>query len=104
MKATLGQALEAYAAAVVRDRTALAPSDGPTGGELGFAALVREQLASTVGALARSESRVVAGLLGKASVQDVVEAVSTAELSLQKFTAVRDRVIAAYQEIMRMPV
>jgi flagellar hook-basal body complex protein FliE len=47
---------------------------------------------------------VVAGLTGKASVQQVVEAVSTAELSLQKVTAVRDRVIAAYQEIARMPV
>ena len=27
-----------------------------------------------------------------------------AELSLQKVTAVRDRVISAYQEIMRMPI
>ena len=36
--------------------------------------------------------------------QDVVEAVTEAELSLQKVTAVRDRVISAYQEIMRMPI
>lgn len=104
MKATLRQALEAYTAAVARGRAALAPADGAAGGDIGFAELVREQLAATVGALARSESTVVAGLLGKASVQEVVEAVSAAELSLQKFTAVRDRVIAAYQEIMRMPV
>ena len=39
-----------------------------------------------------------------ASLQEVVEAVGRAELGLQKVTAVRDRVIAAYQEILRMPI
>lgn len=104
MKTTLGHALAAYTAAVAHGRPALAPADATDGDELGFAALVRDQLASAVGALARGEATAVVGLLGKASIQEVVEAVSSAELSLQKVTAVRDRVIAAYQEIMRMPV
>ncbi len=35
---------------------------------------------------------------------DVVQAVSNAELTLQTVVAVRDRVVNAYQEIMRMPI
>ena len=35
---------------------------------------------------------------------DVVTAVSNAEVTLQTVVAVRDKVIAAYQDIMRMPI
>lgn len=104
MKTTFGQALAAYTAAVADGRPPLAPADGGTAGEPSFAALVREELAAAVDSLAQSEAKAVAGLLGRASIQEVVEAVSSAELSLQKVTAIRDRVIAAYQEIMRMPI
>jgi flagellar hook-basal body complex protein FliE len=41
---------------------------------------------------------------GQANITDVVTAVSAAEVTLQAVTAVRDRVISAYQEIMRMPI
>jgi len=43
-------------------------------------------------------------LLGQGSVSDVVLAVSRAELALQTAVAVRDRVVAAYQDVMRMPI
>jgi flagellar hook-basal body complex protein FliE len=36
--------------------------------------------------------------------QGVVEAFSQAELALQTAVTVRDRVVAAYQEILRMPI
>lgn len=36
--------------------------------------------------------------------QTVVEALSQAELALQTAVTVRDRVVAAYQEILRMPI
>ncbi|GGY43857.1 flagellar hook-basal body complex protein FliE [Parvularcula lutaonensis] len=36
--------------------------------------------------------------------QSVVEALSQAELALQTAITVRDRVVAAYQEILRMPI
>ncbi|WP_424813856.1 flagellar hook-basal body complex protein FliE [Roseococcus sp. YIM B11640] len=45
-----------------------------------------------------------AALAGQGSVTDVVLAVSRAELALQTATAVRDRVISAYQDVMRMPI
>ena len=36
--------------------------------------------------------------------QGVVEALSQAELALQTAVTIRDRVVAAYQEILRMPI
>lgn len=41
---------------------------------------------------------------GEASLTDVVEAVTDAEMTLQTVVAIRDRMLNAYQEIMRMPV
>ena len=43
-------------------------------------------------------------LQGKANVVDVVTAVAETEVALETMVSVRDRVIAAYEEIMRMPI
>ncbi len=40
----------------------------------------------------------------KAELVDVVTAVSDAEVTLQTVMALRDRVIQAYQEIIKMPI
>ena len=41
---------------------------------------------------------------GQANIVDVVNAVNQAEVTLDTVVAVRDKVIAAYQDIMRMPI
>lgn len=41
---------------------------------------------------------------GKANVVDMVTALSETEMALQSIVTVRDRVISAYEEIMRMPI
>jgi flagellar hook-basal body complex protein FliE len=41
---------------------------------------------------------------GQANIVDVVNAVNQAEITLDTVVAVRDKVIAAYQDIMRMPI
>ncbi len=41
---------------------------------------------------------------GKANVVDVVTAVAESETALQTMVAVRDRMISAYEEIMRMQI
>ncbi len=69
-----------------------------------FAAFLRTQLASAEAALRAGETVSSQGLVGKADVQSVVEAVTAAEMTLKEVTAIRDRVVAAYQEIMRMPI
>jgi flagellar hook-basal body complex protein FliE len=50
------------------------------------------------------EEAVKAGLAGRADAQAVVEALAQTELAVQTAVAVRDRVVEAYQEILRMPV
>ena len=49
-----------------------------------------------------AETTSVAGIQGSASVQQVVEAVMSAEQTLQAAVAIRDKVVAAYLEISRM--
>ena len=41
---------------------------------------------------------------GKANIVDVVNAVNAAEITLDTVVAVRDKVVAAYQSIMNMPI
>ena len=41
---------------------------------------------------------------GKANVVDMVTALSETEIAIQSMVTVRDRVISAYEEIMRMPI
>ena len=52
----------------------------------------------------KSEEMSGKGLAGKAGLADVISAVSSAENALDTVVAVRDKVISAYQDIIRMPV
>ncbi|KMO10962.1 flagellar hook-basal body complex protein FliE [Methylobacterium platani] len=54
--------------------------------------------------LRASEAASIAGIQGKASTQQVVEAVMSAEQSLQTAVAIRDKVVAAYLELSRMAI
>jgi flagellar hook-basal body complex protein FliE len=51
-----------------------------------------------------AETQMTQAVQGQGSIIDVVTAVSSAEASLETVIAVRDQVISAYQEIMRMPI
>ncbi len=52
----------------------------------------------------KAEAVQMEALTGKVDLADLVTAVSNAELTLNTVVAVRDRVINAYQEIIRMPI
>ena len=54
--------------------------------------------------LQAGEAATLRAAAGKADITDVVTAVSQAEITLQTVVAVRDRVIQAYQDILRMPI
>ncbi|KMO34481.1 flagellar hook-basal body complex protein FliE [Methylobacterium aquaticum] len=54
--------------------------------------------------LRAGEAAAIAGIQGKASTQQVVEAVMSAEQSLQTAVAIRDKVVAAYLELSRMAI
>lgn len=70
----------------------------------GFGQMLTEALQSTVDAAKTSEVVSAKAVAGKADVTEVVTAVTNAEMALDTVVAVRDRVISAYQEILRMPI
>lgn len=52
----------------------------------------------------KSDAEVRAAANGKSNMVDVVTAVSETEVAIDAVVAVRDKVIAAYDEIMKMPI
>lgn len=70
----------------------------------GFGTMLQEALQNSVDAARQSEAVSAKAAAGKADVTDVVTAVTNAEMALDTVVTVRDRVISAYQEIMRMPI
>lgn len=67
-----------------------------------------ETLAAAAGgfaeALREGERTAMKGMAGQADMQSVVTALSSAEIAVQTAVTVRDKVVEAYQEILRMPV
>ncbi|MBO6826177.1 MAG: flagellar hook-basal body complex protein FliE [Sneathiella sp.] len=51
-----------------------------------------------------SEKVSLQSLTGESSLVDIVTAVSSAEVTLETVVSVRDRVIQAYQDIIKMPI
>lgn len=70
----------------------------------GFGDLVKSAISDAVQSSKHAEHQMAAQVAGKAELVDVVTAISAAESSLETVMAVRDQVINAYQEIMRMPI
>ncbi len=75
----------------------------PDGGA-SFADLIRGAAKETIEASKMGEASAMGALTKDTSLVDVVTAVTNAEVALETAIAVRDRVMAAYQEIIRMPI
>ncbi len=69
-----------------------------------FADLLGDSLSSAVEAGRQSEQMSAQAIAGKADLNEVVSAVSNAEITLQTVIAIRDRMIQAYQDIVQMPI
>lgn len=69
-----------------------------------FGGIMMQVAAGAAEKLKAGEAAAIAGIQGRASVQQVVEAVMSAEQTLQTAIAIRDKVVAAYQEISRMAI
>ena len=99
-------AAKAYAAV-----QAQAMGDVPAGldgaaaaGGSNFGDILKGVMNDTVQASRTAESKITAGVQGKTDMVDVVTAISSAETSLETVMAVRDQVIAAYQQVMQMQI
>ena len=73
-------------------------------GSTDFSRVLSDVASDAVNALKTGETTAIAGINGRASVNQVVEAVMNAEQALQTATALRDKLVAAYQEISRMAI
>ena len=79
-----------------------ASETGGMGG--GFGEILKSAMSDAMKASKNAETQMAAQVQGKAQLVDVVTAVSSAQSSLETVMAIRDQVISAYQEIMRMPI
>jgi flagellar hook-basal body complex protein FliE len=70
----------------------------------GFAGLLGQAIDGVGDAGRRADAQAITAASGKANVVDVVTAVAESETALQTMVAVRDRMISAYEEIMRMQI
>ncbi|MCB1651061.1 MAG: flagellar hook-basal body complex protein FliE [Alphaproteobacteria bacterium] len=77
---------------------------GEGSGGVSFSDFLKDKVRDSIDTLHASEEMSARAVTGEADITDVVQAVSSAELTLQTVVAVRDRLIGAYQEIMRMPI
>ncbi len=69
-----------------------------------FGAMLKDAMGAIAQTARASDAQAQAMAAGKANVVDVVTAVAESEVAVDALVAVRDRVIAAYEEIMRMPI
>lgn len=81
------------------DLTATASGSGSN-----FADLLAQNVQGVVDQGKASDQMALDMISGKANVVDMVTALSETEMAIESMVTIRDRVISAYEEIMRMPI
>ena len=81
--------------------SSVAPTDntGPS-----FSGMLKDVINSVADSAKKSDAQTQAVAVGKANMVDVVTAVSETETAVQALVSVRDKVIAAYEDILKMPI
>ena len=100
MAVTMGNAVNAYANAA-RIATNTTPV---VKGDQSFGKLLQDAATSTMDTLQKGEQASMQAVAGNADLAAVTQAVTDAQVALQTVVAVRDRVISAYQDIIKMPI
>ena len=96
-------AAKAYAAAQDIAGPALAGAAAPAGAP-DFGQMVNQAISQAVNESKNAETQITNQVQGKASLVDVVTAISSAQTSLSTMIAVRDQMIQSYQQIMNMQI
>ncbi len=79
-------------------------ADTASSGPAGFGDFLSDAIKDSIATIKKGEQAASMQLAGKADIVDVVNAVNQAELTLDTVVAVRDKVVAAYQSILNMPI
>jgi flagellar hook-basal body complex protein FliE len=69
-----------------------------------FSDYLEKSVESSIKTLKAGEQMAAKGVMGTADPTDVVQAVNSADMTLQTVVASRDKMIGAYQDILRMPI
>jgi len=99
--AAYGRSLKTLAP--VARESVVAPASGAGGGS-SFGSMIQNMVDDAAGSLRTAEAESAKQVAGKGDMIDVVTAIGSAEMALDTVVAVRDRVVSAYTEIMRMQI
>ncbi len=96
----VGAVLSAYRDTLQRAEKGMeggaAAAQGP-----GFSGILENMLDNTTGALKNVEQVGIKAAAGAAGINEIVSAVSAADIALQTVVAIRDKFVSAYQELLR---
>jgi flagellar hook-basal body complex protein FliE len=73
-------------------------------GGMNFGNVLADTMKEALGTMRAGETAAVQGAAGQGDIVQVVNSVTAAELTLETVVAIRDKVISAYQDIMKMPI
>ena len=79
-------------------------SAGADGTGPSFSAVLKDAIGGVLDAGRKSDAQTVAMANGKANVMDVVTAVAETDVAVSTLVSVRDKVIQAYEDIMKMTI
>ncbi len=99
---TPGAALQAYQTAGTIQN--VGHDNGQDNDIDGFGAALSRAVDGAIATGHDADAKSIAAIEGHGSITDVVTAVSKAEIALQTTSTIRDRMVQAYQDIMRMPI
>lgn len=91
-------------------KTSALPQEGGAGAagvsspEQSFGSVLQDVIGDTVGQIKTAETTSQLGVAGKAGPVEIATAVASAETTLQMVVVLRDKMIAAYQEVSRMSI
>lgn len=104
---TFGAAMNAYRNATKMGGEATPELDSGAAagaGKPGFGDVLAESLSQAKNTAYKGEAVSAKSLVGEAELHELVTSVTNAELTLNTVVAIRDRVINAYQDILKMPI
>jgi flagellar hook-basal body complex protein FliE len=96
-------AANAYASLARIMETGGAAKAAETGGP-SFGAVLKDAISGVLETGRKSDTQTVAMAQGKANMMDVVTAVAETDVKVSTLVSVRDKVIQAYEDIMKMPI
>jgi flagellar hook-basal body complex protein FliE len=80
------------------------PSETGAVGAPDFASMIGHAAQSAIQTMRQAEQVTASGIAGKTDTQAVVQALSNAEVTMQTVVAVRDKILAAYNDVIHMNI